>query len=180
MQKMRIHPKIPSLDMEKIKNLYAELRKESKSAGGIVITVRSVESIVRMAEAHAKMHLRDEVRDEDVNMAIRVALESFITSQKYSVARALQKRFHKYVTYKRDYNELLFYILQTLMKEHINYHQLRHGVEPDQIEIQIDEFETRAREMEINDFHNFYKSNVFKNNNFTINKSKQVIKKSYA
>ncbi len=56
-----------------------------------MITVRSVESIVRMAEAHAKMHLRDEVRDEDVNMAIRIALESFITSQKYSVARTLQK-----------------------------------------------------------------------------------------
>ncbi len=28
--KMRVHPKIPTLDMEKIKNLYAELRKESK------------------------------------------------------------------------------------------------------------------------------------------------------
>ena len=55
-----------------------------------MITVRNVDSIVRMAEAHAKTHLRDEVRDEDVNMAIRVALESFITSQKYSIAKTLR------------------------------------------------------------------------------------------
>lgn len=51
------------------------------------------------------MHLRDHVRDEDVNMAIRyflkkfdlflfhnrVALDSFINAQKYSIAKALKK-----------------------------------------------------------------------------------------
>ena len=37
-------------------------------------------------ETHAKMHLRDYVLDEDVNMAIRVMLESFIDTQKYMYA----------------------------------------------------------------------------------------------
>ena len=55
------------------------------------MNVRHVESIIRMSEAHAKMHLRDYVRDEDVNMAIRVALDSFINSQKYSIAQTLKK-----------------------------------------------------------------------------------------
>lgn len=55
------------------------------------MTVRHVESILRMAEAHAKMHLRDYVNDGDINMAIRVALDSFINAQKFSVARALRK-----------------------------------------------------------------------------------------
>ena len=31
-----------------------------------------------MTEAHAKMHLRDIVRDDDVDVAISVLLESFI------------------------------------------------------------------------------------------------------
>lgn len=36
------------------------------------IAVRHLESIVRMAEAHARMHLRDHVRRDDVDMAIKV------------------------------------------------------------------------------------------------------------
>jgi DNA replicative helicase MCM subunit Mcm2 (Cdc46/Mcm family) len=57
----------------------------------VPITVRHVESIVRMSEAHARMHLRDFVREDDVNVAIRVALESFINAQKYSISRSLRK-----------------------------------------------------------------------------------------
>ena len=37
------------------------------------------------------MHLRDYVLDEDVNMAIRVMLESFIDTQKYAVMRTMKK-----------------------------------------------------------------------------------------
>jgi DNA replication licensing factor MCM2 len=33
-----------------------------------------------MAEAHAKMHLRENVNDLDVNVAISVMLDSFIQS----------------------------------------------------------------------------------------------------
>ena len=59
--------------------------------GSIPITVRHIESIIRCAEAHAKMHLREYVADDDVNMAIRVMLESFIDTQKYSVMRSMRK-----------------------------------------------------------------------------------------
>jgi len=38
--------------------------------------------MLRMAEAHAKMNLREYVRSEDVNVAIRMLLESFLQSQK--------------------------------------------------------------------------------------------------
>ena len=37
------------------------------------------------------MHLRDFVTDDDINMAIRVLLESFIDTQKYSVMRNMRK-----------------------------------------------------------------------------------------
>ena len=45
------------------------------------IAVHHIESLVRMAEAHAKMHLRDHVRDDDVNVAISVMLRSFMHAQ---------------------------------------------------------------------------------------------------
>lgn len=52
--------------------------------------------MIRMAEAHAKMHLREYVTEDDVNMAIRVMLESFIDTQKFSVMRNMRKvRTHK-------------------------------------------------------------------------------------
>ena len=44
-----------------------------------------------MAEAHARLHLREYVHEDDVNMAIRVMLESFIDTQKYSVMRNMKK-----------------------------------------------------------------------------------------
>ena len=55
------------------------------------MTARHIESIIRISEAHAKMHLRDFVIDEDVNMAIRVMLESFIDTQKYSIMKTMRK-----------------------------------------------------------------------------------------
>ena len=42
------------------------------------IAVRHIESIIRMAEANARMHLREIVRDDDVNVAMSMMLEGFI------------------------------------------------------------------------------------------------------
>lgn len=67
--------------------------------GSIPITVRHIESMIRMAEAHARIHLREYVHEDDVNMAIRVMLESFIDTQKFSVMRTMKKvRFMKFNT----------------------------------------------------------------------------------
>ena len=59
--------------------------------GSIPITVRHIESIIRIAESHARMHLREYVHSDDVDMAIRVMLESFIDTQKYAVMRNMRK-----------------------------------------------------------------------------------------
>lgn len=53
--------------------------------------MRHIESLIRIAEAHARIHLHDHVLDEDVNMAIRVMLESFIDTQKFAVMRTMRK-----------------------------------------------------------------------------------------
>lgn len=62
-----------------------------KSTSGVPITVRYLESLIRMSEAFARMHLRDVVRQDDVDRAIAVMLSSFVNSQKYSVRRQMEK-----------------------------------------------------------------------------------------
>ena len=49
--------------------------------------------MIRMSEAHARIHLRDYVNDDDVNMAIRMMLESFISTQKFSIMKGMKKVF---------------------------------------------------------------------------------------
>ena len=89
--KSRVRPELSQMDIDKIAQLYAELRRESQASGSVPITVRHIESLVRISEAHARMHLRSNVRGEDIDLAIRVILESFISSQKYSVMNHLRK-----------------------------------------------------------------------------------------
>lgn len=78
------------MDQDKIAKMYSQLRQESLATGSLPITVRHIESVIRMAEAHTRMHLRDTVQDSDVNMAIRMMLESFIEAQKFSVMKKMR------------------------------------------------------------------------------------------
>ncbi|KAJ2383722.1 MCM DNA helicase complex subunit, partial [Coemansia sp. RSA 2559] len=88
-----VQPRMSDRYSDKIAHLYGELRRESLATGSVPITVRHIEAMVRLAEAHARMHLRDYVRNDDIEVAIRVALEGFIAAQKLSVMRSLRRKF---------------------------------------------------------------------------------------
>lgn len=79
------------MDRDKVARAYGELRRESSNTGSVAITVRQIESTVRLAEAHARMHLREYVNDDDVNMALRIVLESFVATQKYGVMKSMRQ-----------------------------------------------------------------------------------------
>lgn len=78
--KRMCHPKLNELDIEKVTSFYADIRRESNVVGGIPIAVRHIESVLRMSEAYAKIHLRDYVRSEDIDFAIDMLLNSFLQS----------------------------------------------------------------------------------------------------
>jgi DNA replication licensing factor MCM2 len=78
------HPKFPSDNIERVMNFYAELRKESQMRGGISIVARHIESLIRMAQSSAKMHLRQEVKKEDVDIAISVLCKICLTKWRVS------------------------------------------------------------------------------------------------
>jgi DNA replicative helicase MCM subunit Mcm2 (Cdc46/Mcm family) len=87
----KIKPKLYALDQEKLSGLFADLRRESMATGSYPITVRHLESMIRMAEASAKMALREYVRADDIDLAIEVAVGSFVSAQKISIKKTLQR-----------------------------------------------------------------------------------------
>jgi DNA replication licensing factor MCM2 len=114
-----IKPRLSEVNKNKVANFYAELRKESDKLGGITIAVRHLESLIRIAESHAKMHLREDVRTDDIDIAIKVMLESFLQSQKFSISKNLRKKFSQYLTLQEDTKQLLFNILERMEKENV-------------------------------------------------------------
>lgn len=110
-----------------------------------------------MAEAYARMHLREYVQEDDVNMAVRMMLESFVETQKYSVMKTMRqvllrifvcfqcfflrcvflKAFQRYLLFKQDHSELLFYILRQLTQDQLTF--LRGRNTPEVLTIEVDE-----------------------------------------
>eukprot|EP00451_Oxyrrhis_marina_P001424 CAMPEP_0204274932 /NCGR_PEP_ID=MMETSP0468-20130131/25461_1 /ASSEMBLY_ACC=CAM_ASM_000383 /TAXON_ID=2969 /ORGANISM="Oxyrrhis marina" /LENGTH=827 /DNA_ID=CAMNT_0051251203 /DNA_START=39 /DNA_END=2522 /DNA_ORIENTATION=- len=94
-----------------VNEFYAEIRRVAHASGGINIGVRHLESILRLAQANARMELREQVIQQDVNNAIATCLESFIQTQKYQVAEELRKRFARFLVRADDDYELLHWLL---------------------------------------------------------------------
>ena len=148
--------------------------------------------MIRIAEAHAKMHLREFVSEDDVNMAMRVMLESFIDTQKYSVMKTMKKHFARYLSYKRDNNELLLFILRGLANETATYMRnrywlqslkyssvddycCRYGTEQEVVEINEKDLAEKARQISITNLLPFFNSEIFKANNFTFDSSRKLV-----
>ncbi|XP_064483427.1 DNA replication licensing factor mcm2-like [Ornithodoros turicata] len=171
----KVHPKLNQMDQDKVAKMYSELRRESMATGSIPITVRHIESMIRLAEAHARLHLRDYVHEDDVNMAIRIMLESFINTQKYSVMRSMSKTFQRYLAYKKDNNELLLFVLKQLVQEQLNFVRNRYGSEPDVIEIQEKDLQEKANQLSIKNLGPFFQSNIFRAHHFSHDARRKMI-----
>eukprot|EP00514_Thraustochytrium_sp_LLF1b_P008920 CAMPEP_0184545368 /NCGR_PEP_ID=MMETSP0199_2-20130426/4253_1 /TAXON_ID=1112570 /ORGANISM="Thraustochytrium sp., Strain LLF1b" /LENGTH=999 /DNA_ID=CAMNT_0026939663 /DNA_START=157 /DNA_END=3156 /DNA_ORIENTATION=- len=152
-----LKPQLEHIDNNKIVKLYVELRRESMTSGGVPIAVRHMESVLRLSEAFARIHLRQQVSDDDVNRAIAVMIDSFIQAQKFSVMRQLKRSFAKYLTFKKDNNELLASVLEELLQQS----QHLAGATNSSFQVSVSEFERRARELGIHDLTHFFKSDVF-------------------
>lgn len=171
----KVHPKLHQMDQDKVARMYSELRRESMATGSVPITVRHIESMIRLAEAHARLHLREHVLEDDVNMAIRVMLESFINTQKYSVMRSMAKTFQRYLSYKKDNNELLLFVLKQLVQEQINFMRSRYGSEPEVVEISEKDLQEKAHQLNITNLTPFFKSDLFRSHHFTHDAKRHLI-----
>ncbi|KAG0170488.1 MCM DNA helicase complex subunit [Apophysomyces sp. BC1034] len=177
----KMQPKLQQVDEDKLSRLYSELRRESLASGSIPITVRHLESMIRLAEANAKMHLRDYVRSDDVDLAIKVTLDSFISAQKFSMMKTLRKRFGKYINDFHDRDELLLVTLDNISKEKRRLHQLksRNNVLPDEVTVNLDDLEQSIQQMHIHDIEPFLASDLFGRHNYTLDTDRRVIVKRF-
>ncbi|TDL22611.1 MCM-domain-containing protein [Rickenella mellea] len=164
----RIKPKLHNLDQEKLSRLFSDLRRESMATGSFPITVRHLESMIRMAEASAKMHLREYVRADDIDLAISVAVGSFVSAQKMSIKKTLERGFRKYLTQAKDHEELLAFILGQMVKDKVRYYQLQRHEQPEKVSIKVSELEERAKEHDIFDTSPFLRSRLFATNGYKL------------
>ncbi|UPR01936.1 minichromosome maintenance protein [Chloropicon primus] len=169
--KQHCKPRLQSGDLDKLARVYAELRRESLATpGGIPIAVRHLESLIRMSEAHARMHLRTTVIDEDIDVAIKVLLEGFITSQRLSAQKQLRRRLRRFIARgTEDYKDLLMHVLKSLMRDQVRLEAARavsrQGVtegEMPSIQVDLRYFEDKAKEYGITDLKPFYESESFR------------------
>lgn len=163
------------MDQDKIAKMYSQLRQESLATGSLPITVRHIESVIRMSEAHARMHLRDTVQDVDVNMAIRMMLESFIAAQKFSVMKKMQGTFQKYLSFHKDNSELLFFILRQLTLDQLAYIRFKKGSSATHVEIMEKDLLERAKQIDIHNLNKFYDSEIFRSNGFSFDPKRKTI-----
>ena len=168
-----VSPKLNEVNKNKVTKFYSELRKESDIQGGIPIAVRHLESIIRISEAHAKIHLRDFVRNDDIDVAIKIMLESFLQSQKFSIARNLRKKFSHYLTAQEDSTSLLVNLLNRMLREQTQY--LKYFKKFDErsrtIQIKQDAFEREAQDLGIFNVNDFYNSNIFRQKSRIVEKN---------
>lgn len=122
--KRHCRPTLSEADADKIARVYARLRQESAAASGMPVAVRHLESIIRMSEAYAAMHLRDHVDDQDVDAALRVMLGSFVSTQKLASQKAMRAKFARYLSTARGDRELLLAALSGLAREHARFDAL--------------------------------------------------------
>jgi len=143
-----VHPTSSGVDMEKVANFYKDIRAEAFSSGGAPMTARHVDSLMRIAEANARMELRQHVTNRDVDNAIGVMLESFIQSQKHQVAEELRKKFRRYAVQVTPPHEQFVNLLEHLLKEAFDQLKaLRQGESPELAEVSVS-METFQRALE--------------------------------
>jgi DNA replication licensing factor MCM2 len=173
--RQKVHPKVADIDREKLANFYKDIRAEAFRSGGAPMTARHIDSIVRLAEANARIELRQHVLPKDLDNAIGVMLESFIQSQKHQVAEELRLRFRRYIAQGTPVSDQFMILLQKLFKDKAEQMALaRPGAELEVGDVPVS-MEDVVRQIERSDLnvgteaHEFMSSERFKQNFYVKN-----------
>merc|ERR1719198_1239330 len=115
--RQRIKPQVSDIDKDKLANFYKDIRAEAFRSGGAPMTARHIESIIRLAEASAKIELRQHVQSKDLDFAISMMLESIIQSQKHAVAEEMRKKFRLYIAQATPLSDQFMRLLERLFRD---------------------------------------------------------------
>eukprot|EP00448_Togula_jolla_P024305 CAMPEP_0170578644 /NCGR_PEP_ID=MMETSP0224-20130122/5565_1 /TAXON_ID=285029 /ORGANISM="Togula jolla, Strain CCCM 725" /LENGTH=890 /DNA_ID=CAMNT_0010901625 /DNA_START=53 /DNA_END=2725 /DNA_ORIENTATION=- len=167
--RQKVHPKIQDIDKEKLANFYKDIRAEAFSSGGAPMTARHIESIIRLAEAHAKIELRQHVTSRDLDNAIGVMLESFIQSQKHQVSEELRKKFRRYIAQATPLADQFALLLEKLFKDRTERIRLSRAVydgDLSQVAVKMSDVvqQIEQNDIDLDEAHSFMRTARFSNN----------------
>ncbi|GKT19870.1 DNA replication licensing factor MCM2 [Aduncisulcus paluster] len=135
-------------DKEKLNHLFGDLRQVSSTLGVPPPTVRTLESTVRLAEAHARMNLSSSVRDSNLDFGAKVVVSSFISQQRSGSKARLGQLFNKYCRMDVDRSLKLSQLLYTCMKEEVRSNRC-FGRELEEVRVPLARFIARCRREDI-------------------------------
>lgn len=174
--KQNCHPRLQAGDYDKIAAVYAELRRESSVTQGMPIAVRHLESMIRMSEARAAMHLREYVNDDDIDAAIKTMLESFISTQKLSVQKTMRRKFSRFIVTRADFNSLVLFKLRECLRDVRSVEQITGQVEDNtHYRVPVRQLEERCRDLDIYDMAPFFASDDFRKSGFKLDEGQATI-----
>jgi len=164
-----VFPKISNLDKEKMANFYKQIRAEAFKSGGAPMTARHLESIIRLAEANARIELREHVLPKDLDNAIGIMFESFTQSQKHAVAEELRQKFKRFIHQATPTSDLVVALFERLFKERLEQLRLsrREGASlPEMSAVGIDMADVvrviERHEIDLDEAHDFMRSPRFR------------------
>ncbi|KAG3295209.1 minichromosome maintenance complex component 2 [Ictidomys tridecemlineatus] len=83
--------------------------------------------------------------------------------------------FARYLSFRRDNNELLLFILKQLVAEQVTYQRNRFGAQQDTIEVPEKDLVDKARQINIHNLSAFYDSDLFRMNKFSLDVKRKLI-----
>ena len=137
-----------------------------------------------MLQRLRRMRLSPVVTDEDLNLAIKTMLGSFISAQKFGVQRALRRQFTRYLDADVDMNQLLLNSLRAIVRERQALEFVRTGrasraaaAEAPAVDIPAIELEERASRHNISrqQIEAFFASQAFRNAGFVWDRDRRII-----
>lgn len=118
-----------------------------------------------MSEAHAKIHLRDYVKTDDIDFAIKMMVNSFLQSQKDTVQRNLRKKLDKYLRSDEDSLQTIHFRLVKLAQNMILLEKANRGIEEaTRITVRIKEnlFYREFQDFDAKSLQTYISSNTFR------------------
>jgi len=106
-----LRPNLKDINHELISNLYVSFRKESVFEGGIKISLLNLESIFRLIESSARLHLREFANAEDFSVGLFTFIHSFVKIQPVSISKVL----------KLKYRFLILYLIKKISEKNQNW-----------------------------------------------------------
>merc|ERR1712217_992278 len=142
--KDHVKPRLNTTEDERIAKVYCELRKESTINAGMPIAVRHLESIIRLAEAHARMKL-----------------------QRYGIQNLLRHKFKNFMNYRANEEELALFLLRYLIRKQLKFEAYK-NLEKTYVKVEVQKFKKYLEKYKIYDIEMFFEDPRFSDAGFKL------------